>query len=371
MLDAASVTVDHPSLDASNLPALAAGCAALGAGGGGDPDLPLAMAQRAVGEHAAVPVIGVDELDPEALVMPCGMVGAPTIAEERVWSGDEGATLVETVERLHGRPVQALMPFQIGGANGLLPVTWAARLGLPLVDADGTGRAFPELQQQAMHLGGVAAGPVVLTDGRGNTIVIHLGDESRAEQLSRAAAAGLGGVCAGALYCMTGAQAGDAAISGSVSRAIALGAAIVAADGDDRLGAMIDALGATLLIRGTVIDVERAAGGGFSRGAATVQAAGAGARRRLRLELQNEFLVALEDGAPRAMVPDLISVVAADSYAPILTERLRYGQRVAVLASPAPAVWRTDEALALIGPAAFGYDLEYTQMAAAERHAGA
>jgi DUF917 family protein len=147
----------------------------------------------------------------------------------------------------------------------------------------------------------------------------------------------------------------------------------VAAHGNDRLAAMIDALGATLLIRGTVLEVERAAGEGFSRGAATVQAAGAGAgaRRRLRLELQNEFLVALEDGAPRAMVPDLISVVAADSYAPILTERLRYGQRVAVLASPAPAVWRTDEALALIGPAAFGYDLEYTQMAAAERHAGA
>jgi DUF917 family protein len=360
------VTVDHPSLDASNLPALAAGCAALGAGGGGDPDLPLVMALRAVREYGAVPVIGVDELDPEALVMPCGMLGAPTIAEERIWSGDEGATLVATVERLHGRPVQALMAFQIGGANGVLPVTWAARLGLPLVDADGTGRAFPEIQQHAMHLGGVAAGPVALTDGRGNTIVIHLGDESLAEQLSRPAAASLGGVCAGALYCMTGAEAGGAALRGSVSQVLAVGAAIVAADGDDRLAAMVEALGATLLIRGTVLGVERAAGGGFSRGAATVQAAGAGDRRRLRQELQNEFLIALEDGAPRAMVPDLISVLAADSYAPILTERLRYGQRVAVLASPAPAVWRSDAALALVGPAAFGYDLEYTRMAAGD-----
>ena len=171
------MTVDRPRLDAPNLPALAAGCAAVGAGGGGDPDLALTMALRAVAEHGPVHVVGLDDIDDDALVMPCGMVGAPTIADERVWSGDEGATLLDMVTRLHGRPVQALMPLQIGGANGVLPVTWAARLGLPLADADGTGRAFPELQQQAMHLGGVAAGPVVLTDGRGNTIVIHLGDD--------------------------------------------------------------------------------------------------------------------------------------------------------------------------------------------------
>jgi DUF917 family protein len=366
------LTVDRPRLGALNLPALAAGCAAVGAGGGGDPDLTLTMALRAVAEHGPVHVVGLDDIDDDALVMPCGMVGAPTIADERVWSGDEGATLLDMVTRLHGRPVQALMPLQIAGANGVLPVTWAARLGLPLADADGTGRAFPELQQQAMHLSGVAAGPVVLTDGRGNTIVIHLGDETWADRLSRSAAASLGGVCAAALYAMRGALARTTTIRGSVTRALALGTAIVEAAADERLAAVVEALGGRVLIQGTVVEIDRGAGGGggFMRGTAIVQSAGPGPRRRLRLELQNGYLLALEDGAPRAMVPDLVSVLAAESCAPILTERLGFGQRVTVVASPAPDVWRSQPALALVGPASFGYDLEYASIADSEHDAG-
>ena len=356
------MTIERPRLDAATLPALAVGCAAVGAGGGGDPDLALAMALLAVGEHGAVPVVGLDDLDDEALVMPCGMLGAPTIADERVWSGGEGRTLRDMVERLHGRPVQALMPLQIAGADGLLPVTWAARLGLPLADADGRGRAFPELHQYAMRLGGVAAGPVVLTDGRGDTIVIHLDDESRADRLSQAAAGSLGGVCAAALYCMAGARARSAAIRGSITRALAIGRAVVGAEADGRLAAVVAALGAKVLIQGTVVDVERAGGGGFPRGAATVQSSGRDARRRVRVELQNEYLLALEDGAPRAMVPDLVSLLAADTGVPVLAERLTYGQRVTVVASPAPDVWRSETALALVGPGAFGYDLDYTPM---------
>lgn len=78
------MTIERLRLDAATLPALAAGCAAVGAGGGGDPDLALTMALLAVREHGAVSVIGVDDLDDEALVMPCGMLGAPTIADERM-----------------------------------------------------------------------------------------------------------------------------------------------------------------------------------------------------------------------------------------------------------------------------------------------
>jgi DUF917 family protein len=67
------------------------------------------------------------------------------------------------------------------------------------------------------------------------------------------------------------------------------------------------------------------------------------------------------------MVPDLVSVLAAESCAPVLTERLGFGQRVTVVASPAPDVWRSQPALALVGPASFGYDLDYASIADGER----
>jgi DUF917 family protein len=128
-------------LDASNLPALARGCAVLGAGGGGDPALGLTMALHAVAEHGPVTVIDAAELPDEALVMPCGLLGSPTIAEERIWSGEEGRLLAAVAQRLRGEPVGALMAYEIGGVNGLLPVAWAARMGVALVDADGRGPA--------------------------------------------------------------------------------------------------------------------------------------------------------------------------------------------------------------------------------------
>jgi DUF917 family protein len=41
------------------------------------------------------------------------------------------------------------------------------------------------------------------------------------------------------------------------------------------------------------------------------------------------------------------------------TETLRYGQRVSVIALPAPPVLLTPKGLAHVGPRAFGYDLDF------------
>lgn len=345
-------------LEPGDIKALARGCAVLGAGGGGDPLLASLMAERALSESDGVEILALDELPPEDLVVPCGLIGAPTVALERVWNGDEARVLVRLVENLTGGRVAALMPYEIGGSNGLLPLTWAAALRLPVVDADGMGRAFPEMQMQSMHLAGIAASPVVLTDGRGDSLVIRAADNLRAERLVRGAAASLGGVCAGALYCMTGRQARDAAIPGSISRALTIGCAM---SGPPRfaLTRLREAIGAVALIQGKVVDVERRTGGGFVRGSATFEGTGDDAGRQLRLELQNEFLVAFEEGDLRAAVPDIICVLGADSGEPIVTERLRYGQRVVVAAGPGPAVWRSEPGLSVVGPRAFGYDVDW------------
>jgi hypothetical protein len=324
-------------LDAPQLRAVARGCALLGAGGGGDPAVSLAMALHAVREHGAVPVAALEDLADDALVMPCGRVGSPAVAEERLWSGDEGRALRELVERRRGRPVAALMPFEIGGANGLLPVTWAARLGLPLVDADGMGRTFPALRQQAMHLAGIPAAPIALADGRGNAQLVEAADDGWAERLARGAAATMGGVCAAAMYTMTAAQARGAAVAGSITRALELG--------ERRPG------GLAVLIEGRVVDVEHHRDGG----SATV---GDGARR-LRLELRGAYVLALEDGSVRAAVPDVIHVLSGDGGEPVPADALRPGLPVAVVALPAPAVWHSPAGLSLGGPAAFGYDVEH------------
>ena len=319
-------------LDVPRLDALARGCALLGSGGGGDPAVALTSAVHAVEAHGPVEVVALDDLAHDALVLPCGQVGSIALAAERIWSGDEGRTLVDVIERRCGTRVAALAPFEVGGANGLLPVPWAARLGLPLADADGMGRTFPRLFQQTMHVAGIPASPVAVTDGRGNTALIEAGDDHAAERLVRAALAGMGGMGAVALYSMTASQARGAAISGSLSRAYSLGRG--------------PPEGLELLIEGRVIDIERRDDGG----SATVRRGA----RRLRLELCGEYVLALEDGAVVAAVPNIICVLAAETGEPVSADALRHGADVMVATLPAPAVWRSGPGLELVGPVAFG-----------------
>ena len=65
------------------------------------------------------------------------------------------------------------MSCEAGGLNSTTPFTVAAELGIPLVDADMMGRAFPELQMCTPTLYGVTATPMAIADEKGNSAVIN------------------------------------------------------------------------------------------------------------------------------------------------------------------------------------------------------
>ncbi len=81
--------------------------------------------------------------------------------------------------------------------------------------------------------------------------------------------------------------------------------------------------------------------------------------RALCVAFQNENLIAWADGEVVATAPDLICLVDELTAEPVTTEVVRYGLRVAVLGVPAPPLLRPERALALVGPAAVGYDVSY------------
>ena len=345
-------------LDPDALRALARGCAVLGAGGGGDTYLALLQALQATEDHGPVPLVDLDELPDDSLVMPCGGIGAPTVSIEKIENGNEGARLKEELEFLTGRRVAALMASEIGGGNGVLPIAWSAGLHLPLVDADGMGRAFPEVPQVTMQLAGISPSPAMMTDERGNLIVFRTISGQWMERLERAAAAEFGGAGSSTEFSLTAAQARGATVRNSVSLAIRIGEAIAGA-ADDPVAALIAEIGAFRLISGKVLDVERQTRSGFVRGSVVVEGLGPDAGRLIRLELQNENLVALERGRVLASVPDLITVLDTETADAIATERIRYGQRVTVIAFACDPVWRTERGIAAAGPRAFGYDFDF------------
>ena len=124
-------------------------------------------------------------------------------------------------------------------------------------------------------------------------------------------------------------------------------------------GLLVAEMGAFQLITGKVLDVERHTTSGFVRGSVVIEGLEDDAGRLIRLELQNENLVALERGRVLASVPDLITVLDSETADAIATEVLRYGQRVTVIAFACDPVWRTERGIGVAGPRAFGYDFDY------------
>jgi DUF917 family protein len=345
-------------LDEPALRALARGCAVLGTGGGGDPRIGLLLALQALEEVGPTELVDLDDLPADALIMPCGMVGAPTVHIEKIENGGEGAVLREHLEQLTGRTVAALMPAEIGGSNGLLPLCWAGRMGLPVVDADGMGRAFPLIPQVTMHLAGIDPNPGVMTDERGNVLVFHAISGAWMERLERSAAVEFGGSGAATEYPMTVGQARGATVRGTFTLAIEIGDALTTAVGDP-IAALVAVTGGYPLMSGKVTDVERRTTKGFVRGSVVIEGIGDDAGRLLRLEIQNENLAALDQGRVLASVPDLITILDTETADAIPTERVRYGQRVTVIAMPCAPIWRSAFGLQMAGPRAFGYDFDY------------
>ena len=349
--------------------ALALGCAVLGTGGGGHTYESELVTLQALEAYGDVELVGLDALDPDGIVMPLGNIGAPTVSLEKLPSGEEAPRVRAHVEELLGKPVVAVMASEIGGSNGLLPVAYAAQLGLPLLDADAMGRAFPEVQMVSMHVAGLHPELIVLCDVVGSLVSVRAASGEWAERIARNVTVAFGGTSLMADFVMTAAQARGAIIEGTVTQAIGIGRAMLGAE--DPVIALMDEVGAARLIEGKVVDIERRTTGGFVRGSAVIEGTGADGGRVLRLEIQNENLAAFEDGEVLACVPDLITVVDAQAGTAVATELLRYGQRVAVLAFGCDPLWRTPRGLEVAGPRAFGYAFDYVpyQEAVRERTA--
>jgi DUF917 family protein len=333
----------------------------LGSGGGGRVDVGLMVAGNALAKHGPVKLLDpdeLDELDPDGLVLPLASMGAPTVHLEQFSSGDEPKLIRDEVERALGKRVVAVMSTEIGGTNGVEPVAHAAQLGLPLLDADGMGRAFPEVHQVSMHVAGLKVGIVVAADVAGNVVTIWPKEARWAEHLTRLVCVAMGSVALTTDHIMRVAEVSGAVVPRTVSHALSIGAAITG-DERGRVSELVTALDGYRLLTGKIVDVERITAGGFARGAVLIEGMGEDRDRLLRVEFQNENLVAVEDGVVLVTVPDLITVVDAQTADAVPCELLRYGQRVTVVVAPCHGIWRTDAGLAVVGPRAFGYDCDY------------
>lgn len=131
-------------------------------------------------------IVAAGELPDDAFIVSIAGVGAPTVIVEHLVSTNTLLRLLESAESFYGRKVDALISAEIGGLNSMFPLALGARAGIPVVDADGMGRAFPHLEMTTFGVYGVAATPSVLMDDSGNVVHVRTTTNRIAEDVVRA-----------------------------------------------------------------------------------------------------------------------------------------------------------------------------------------
>src|ERR1044072_7913485 len=99
-------------------------------------------------------------------------MGAPLVGQERLADSRNIARAVQLQEEVSQIRVCAVMSLEIGGNNAIQPLMAAAHLGLPVVDADTMGRAYPEAQMTSVAVGDLRTYPCALYDPRGIEAVV-------------------------------------------------------------------------------------------------------------------------------------------------------------------------------------------------------
>lgn len=340
---------------------IARGAAVLGTGGGGDPYIGKLMAQGVLRRRGDVDLLDPLELEDDDLVVPTAMMGAPTVMVEKIPRGQEIVNAFKALETYLGRPVRATMSCEAGGLNSTTPFTVAAELGIPMVDADMMGRAFPELQMATPALAGIPATPMAIADEKGNSAVINTVTNRWTETLARTLTIDMGCSAMIAIYPMTGRQVKETCVLHTITLLEQIGITIREARErhDDPIEAVRNATSGFVIWRGKIGDVARRTATGFARGEVMVSGVDQFAGRSLNIAFQNEFLVARDGDEVLVTTPDLITMLDDETGEPITTEGMRYGYRVSVLAMPGDPRWRTPKGLELVGPGYFGYDIPY------------
>jgi len=350
-----------PLIGVNDLDAIAIGAALYGTGGGGDPHIGKLLAQRAVRQHGPTRLVTLDGLADDDLIISVAMIGAPAVMLERLAETGPLITALRLLEEKLGRKATALFSAEVGGLNSVIPFSVATELGLPLVDGDTMGRAFPQLDMTLCTLQGISAMPLALADEKGNSLLMNAIDNLHLERFARSITMDMGGSCYSALYSMTVAQARTCLVQGSISMTQRAGQALFEARRQhlDPVRELVRVSNGHCLFKGKVTDLQRTIDGRWSKGEATIAGLDEHEGQGATLLYQNEFLMARRGSQVLASTPDLICMVDLETGEPITAEQVRYGLRVAVLGLPCVPQWRTAAAIQLVGPRAFGYEVDY------------
>lgn len=277
---------------------------------------------------------------------------------------DPRRAVVELFSDYMDKEVAALVRSEAAGATATA-LLLSADMGIPTLDGGITGRAVPEVQQSIPWINGIASIPTAIITPWGDQIIIKDAvDEYRVEDISRAIAVASGGDATITMTPMSGEQLERGILDGNLSEAELYGRTVREAReaGKDPIDALIKVAGGYKLFEGVVTKSDERGDRGFLWVEAEFAGVDEYAGRSYKVYVKNENIVGWLDGELNAMAPDYIYNLDPDTGESTLGVGYGgyvVGEKVTMVGVPAPAPWRSEKGIELIGPRHFGFDFDF------------
>ncbi|KAJ6127033.1 hypothetical protein N7523_002645 [Penicillium sp. IBT 18751x] len=364
-------------VSAIDLEFIAAGCKILGCGGGGDPYQEYLKAKAIIQLHpGTIKVVSPDFLPDDSLVGWTGCMGSPEVSMERLENDECLKAHEELMRVIKSPPVSGFLSLEIGGGNGVVNLSVSAHFGVPCIDADFMGRAYPTTWQTTPNVYGSPTGdalvPATIASGDGSFITMTKSRTDRGvDKILRAACVEMGCRAGKSLAPKTAKAVREQAVTNTVSLAWWIGRAVALEKNiTEKAQRIVDEVGgpetAVILGQGKITSVERVLKTGHTYGVLEVDGTltdGTKATIKIPFKNENAFVEAVVEGESKilASVPDLIAVIDAETGAGLGTPEYKYGLKVVIIAIAASPRWtETARGMELGGPGSMGFeDVKY------------
>jgi len=182
-------------------------------------------------------------------------------------------------------------------------------------------------------------------DAENMVLIKQTCDSKAAERIARALATEWNQTVYTARRVLTGKQVKTSPVQNTLSMSIRVGTLLRKAV--DPIKAVLKETNGFLLFDGIVAKSEQETRSGFTW--TTLKLKGTHGKKRSSFELKakNEFLVARKDGKLAAIAPDIITAVKHEDGKCISAEKVKKGDKLAVIGIPAPSKWRSEKGLKL------------------------
>lgn len=350
------------------------GCLFMATGGGGSVEWGMSMLKAALDDGITLEWVDVDDIPDDAMtVTPYGMGSTAPLSQETIDEIESigledklgHRSMEEAVKELGeylGVPIGCLVAGELGAGNTAAPLVTGARMGIPVVDGDYSGRAIPDEMQGTPYLYGKQSWPFASVDKWGNVAIVkYTVNPHMFERIGKMLGVAAYGMTTLAATPLPGVEMKEIVVAGTLTKCLALGRVIRQAReaGQDPIDAALDATGGWRLFEGTVTAKDWEDRGGYMYGTIYIQGTGDYEGQKLDVWFKNENHVTWLNGKPWICSPDIVTLADKDGEGTSNT-LLKAGDQVIAVGIKGLEAFRTEFGLnEAAGPRYFGFDIDY------------